>query len=417
MSKQMIVAGLDLGTNAIKCVIGVRHEDGQIDIIGTGTHPSAGLKQGAVCDQPEAVRSIRAAVEEAELMAGCEIKEVFVSVSGRHFESFNSHGMVRIQSGTVDDDDVAACIDMARAVKLPPDKTILHAVPQEFIIDGKAGIIRPHGVDGVRLEVHTHLIIGDNAAMKALEACIRHAKLRVVDMMLSPLAQAEALLTPQGRDIGVVLVDIGGDTTDIAVFDNGQIIHSAVLAVGGWHVTQDIKGCLNTPTVEAEHLKQTHGCALAELVDADERVEVPGVGGRKRREIERTLLCQIIEARVEEILRMVLDELHQLGYGNGLPGRHRAHRRHRQPARHRRTLRTSHRHASRPRPTQGTARPRRRGQKPPLCHRHRPRALRHEPKACSVVCHETRTPPPQWHRPSLCKEAPRRPSLRSCEKN
>ncbi|MCB9529802.1 MAG: cell division protein FtsA [Myxococcales bacterium] len=320
MSKQMIVAGLDIGTNAIKCVIGVHHDDGQIDIIGTGTHPAAGLKQGAVCDQPEAVRSIRAAVEEAELMAGCEIKEVFVSVSGRHFQSFNSHGMVRIQSGTVDDDDVAACIDMARAVRLPPDKTIMHAVPQEFIVDGKGGINRPHGVEGVRLEVHAHLVIGDTAALKALEACVRHARLRVVDVLQSPLAQAEALLTPQGRDIGVVLVDIGGDTTDVAVFERGQLVHSAMLAVGGWHVTQDIKGCLNTPSVEAEHLKQTHGCALAELVDADERVEVPGVGGRKRREIERTLLCQIIEARVEEILRMVLEELYQQGYGDGLPG-------------------------------------------------------------------------------------------------
>lgn len=320
MSKQMIVAGLDLGTNAVKCVIGVRHEDGQIDIIGTGTHPAAGLKQGTVCDQEEAVKSIRAAVEEAELMAGCEIKEIFVAVSGRHLESFNSHGMVRIRSGTVDTDDVRACIDMARAVKLPPDKLILHAVPQSFIIDGQAGITRPVGVDGVRLEVHTHLIVGDIQALRQLEQCIRQAKLRVVDMVLAPLAQAEALLTPQGRDLGVVLVDIGGDTTDIAVFDGGQIVHSTVLGIGGEHVTHDIKDCLNTPTVEAEHLKQSHGCALAELVDADERVEVPGVGGRKPREIERTLLCQIIEARVEEILRLVTEELHQLGYGEGLPG-------------------------------------------------------------------------------------------------
>lgn len=320
MSKQMIVAGLDLGTNAVKCVIGVRHDDGQIDIIGTGTHPATGLKAGTVCDSEQAVTSIRAAVEEAELMAGCEIKEIYVSVSGRHLESFNSHGMVRIRSGTVDTDDVRACIDMARAVKLPPDKTILHAVPQSFIIDGQAGITRPVGVEGVRLEVHAHLIIGDVPALKTLEQCIKQAKLRVIDMILAPLAQAEALLSPQGRDLGVVLIDIGGDTTDIAVFDGGQIVHSTVLPLGGQHVTSDIKDCLNTPTVEAEHLKQAHGCALAELVDEEQTVSVPGVGGRKPREIERSLLCQIIEARVEEILRLVTEELHQLGYGDGLPG-------------------------------------------------------------------------------------------------
>jgi len=320
MNKQMIVAGLDLGTNAVKCVIGVRHDDGQIDIIGTGTHPALGLKAGTVCDSEQAVASIRSAVEEAELMAGCEIKETYVSVSGRHLESFNSHGMVRIRTGVVDTDDVRDCIDMARAVKLPPDKLILHAVPQSFIIDGQAGITRPVGVEGVRLEVQAHLIIGDLPAIKVLEQCIKQAKLRVVDLILAPLAQAEALLSPQGRDLGVVLVDIGGDTTDIAVFDGGQIVHSTVLPIGGQHVTSDIKDCLNTPTVEAEHLKQAHGCALAERVGEDETVSVPGVGGRKPREIERTLLCQIIEARVEEILRLVTDELRELGYGDGLPG-------------------------------------------------------------------------------------------------
>lgn len=316
----MIVAGLDLGTNAIKCVIGVRHEDGQIDIIGTGTHPAAGLAQGTVCDQEEAVRSIRAAVEEAELMAGCEIAEVFVSVSGRHLESFNSHGMTRIRNGVVDTEDVRACIDMARAVKLPPDQEILHAVPQAFIIDGQGGITRPVGVEGVRLEVHAHLIVGHIQSLNIMEQCIRQAKLRVLDMVLAPLAQSEALLTPQDRDSGVVLIDIGGDTTDIAVFEGGHIVHSTVLGLGGEHVTADLKDCLNTPTVEAEHLKQTRGCALAEMIDPEERVQVPGVGGRKPREIERSLLCQIIEARVEEILRLAAEELHQLGFGDGLPG-------------------------------------------------------------------------------------------------
>ncbi|MCA9540013.1 MAG: cell division protein FtsA [Myxococcales bacterium] len=320
MDKQLIVAGLDLGTSAIKCVIGVRHEDGRVDVLGTGTHPARGLQQGTVCDQEQAVASIRAAVEEAELMAGCEIKEVFLAVSGRHIESFNSHGMVRIRNQSVDAEDVRACIDMARAVRLPPDQQILHVVPQEYLIDGQTGIARPLGMNGVRLEVHAHLITGHTESLLALEDCCKRARLKVLDVMHAPLAQAEVLLTPQGRDLGVVLIDIGGDTTNIAVFDRGEVVHTSIIGLGGEHVTRDVRDCLNAPLVEAEHLKQSRGCALAELIDPEEMVEIPGVGGRKPRRIERQLLCQIVEARVDEIFHLVSEELHRLGYTEGLRG-------------------------------------------------------------------------------------------------
>lgn len=320
MAADTIVAGLDLGTSRVKCVVAVRHDDGQVDIIGTGTHPAKGVRNGAVVNQEDAVRSIRAAVEEAEMMAGCEINEVFVSISGRHLDSFNSDGMVRIQREIVDDADINAVIDMAQAVRLAPDREVLHVVPQSYVIDGQPGISRPLGMSGVRLEIRAHLVVGCTANTKAFETCCEAAGLRVVDIILAPLAQAEALLTPQGRDLGVVLIDIGGDTTDIAIFYDGAIVHSAVLPLGGDHITGDIKDCLNTPTVEAEHLKQMHGAVVDPDLDADETVEVPGVGGRRPRQIRRTVLCEIIDARAEEILKLVAEELHQIGFADGLPG-------------------------------------------------------------------------------------------------
>ena len=228
--------------------------------------------------------------------------------------------MVRIQNGKVEQADIEAVIDMARAVRLPPDKEVLHVIPQGYVIDGQPGISRPLGMSGVRLEVRAHLIIGCTTNTLAFEACCEAANLRVVDIILAPLAQAEALLSPQSRDLGVVLIDIGGDTTDIAIFYDGAIVHSAMLPLGGDHITADIKDCLNTPTVEAEHLKQMHGAVVDSEADADETVEVPGVGGRRPREIKRTHLCEIIDARTEEMLKLVFDELHQIGFHEGLPG-------------------------------------------------------------------------------------------------
>jgi cell division protein FtsA len=316
----LIVAGLDLGTYAVKCVIGLRQEDGTVDILGTGTSPARGFQNGVVCEAEEAVKSIRAAVGEADLMAGTAVEEVFMAVSGRYFDSFQSHGMARITGGTVGREDMLEAISMARCVKLPAETEILHVIAQDYIIDGQSNIARPMGMPGVRLEVHAHCVAGHIPSLMALEEVCDRANLSVVDVVMPSLAQAEAVLTPQAKDMGVVLVDVGGDTTEIAVFDGGAIQHHALLPVGGNHVTHDIKDCLNTPTVEAEHLKQLHGCALADMIGADEVVEVPGVGGRRPRTIKRRVLCDIIEARVGEILRLLKGELDQIGYVDGLPG-------------------------------------------------------------------------------------------------
>lgn len=320
MAREMIVASLDIGDNRIKCVIALRHDDDQIDIIGTGVHPANGVQNGMIRNPDQVEQAIKAAVHEAELMAGCEINEVFVSASTRHFESFDSAGMTRIASGTVTEADIRQAIDMAAAVRMAADQRVLHVVPQEFIVDGERRIADPLGMPGVRLEVNAHLVLGNRAALTAIQACCDGAGLDVLDIVMSPLAQGEALLTQQGRDVGVALIDIGSDTTDIAVFEGGALAHTAVLALGGEHVTADIRDCLNTPTAEAENLKRAHGTAIAHVLDPDEIVEVPGVGGRRPRPVKRTLLCGIIEARVAEIFRLVAEELERAGYIDNLPG-------------------------------------------------------------------------------------------------
>lgn len=314
MAKDLIVAGLDLGTSRVKVVIAHQNQAGDVDIIGTGSHPSKGLRQGVVVNAEDAIHSIRAAVDEAEMMAGCEIREVLLAVSGRHIESFNSDGMVRIGGDQVVEADVTRVIDMAEAVRLPQDHAVLHVVPQSYIIDGQAGISRPLGMSGVRLEVRAHVVVGNLENTRVLESCVRGAGLVVRDLIHAPIAQAEAVLSSQSRDLGVVLVDIGGDTTDVAVYFDGAVVHTSALPLGGDHITHDIKDCLNTPSVEAEHLKQMYGSVGVDAIDPDEMVEVPGVGGRRPQEIERRHLCEIIQARVVEILNLVRADLLQLGF-------------------------------------------------------------------------------------------------------
>lgn len=320
MGRETIVASLDVGDNRIKCVIALRHDDGQIDIIGTGVHPANGVQNGMIRNPEQVEQSIKSAVQEAELMAGCEIHEVYVAASTRHFESFDSAGMTRVSGAAVSPADVRQAIDMAAAVRMAPHQQVLHVVPQEFIVDGEGGISDPLGMPGVRLEVQAHLVLGNTSALRALESCCRGAGLDVLDIIMAPLAQGEALLTPQGRDVGVALIDIGSDTTDISVFQQGALVHTAVLALGGEHVTADIRDCLNTPTAEAENLKRAHGTAIAHVLDPEEIVEVPGVGGRRPRPVKRTLLCNIIEARVAEIFRLAAEELDRAGYLETLAG-------------------------------------------------------------------------------------------------
>jgi cell division protein FtsA len=313
MAGQMIVAGLDLGAHSIKCVIGVHHDDGQVDIIGRGSHPANGFQNGVVSNKEDAVKSVKAAVAEGSLMADVDIKEVFLSVSSRHMESFNTHGMARILDETVKSDDVHAAIDVATALKLPPDTEIFHIVPQDYIVDQRAGIANPLGIRGVRLEVQGHLITGQLGRIEAIEAVCRQAKLTVVDAIYGPLAQAEALLSTHAKDVGVILVDIGSDTTEISVYEGGSIIHAATLGIGGDSITQDIKDLLGMPKVEAEHLKRVYGCADRTMIKADETIKLPGVGGRNQDTVKRSYLCEIIEARAEEILHFIADELERAG--------------------------------------------------------------------------------------------------------
>ena len=319
MAKEVIVAGLDLGSSSVKCVIGVRHSDGIIDIIGTGFHESAGLASGAAFDRSQMIKAISQAIDEAEMMAGCDIKNVHIAIVGDHVRSFNSTGIVRIRSGQVTDQDVAHVIDTAEAVRIPVDRAILHTIPQEYVIDGQGGIRQPQGMSGVRLEVRAHLVTGSLVSARDLVTCCQSKGLKVVDVVFAPLAAASALLGPHDRELGVAIVDIGGSSTDIAVFQKTALVFSQVIGIGGEHITADIRDCLHTPTEQAEALKTTHGCAMASLVANHEEIEIPGVGGRKPRMIKRSLLCEIVEARVAEIFTMITETLEQAGFDEGLP--------------------------------------------------------------------------------------------------
>ena len=318
MAKEQIVAGLDLGTHEIKCVLSVEGDDGQTSVIGTGAAPAAGIANGAVCDQAKLVESIQAAVREASLMAGCKIGEVLLSISGRHLETFNSDGMVELRGPVVTDDDIRAVQRMARAVKIPAENEVLHVVPQAYVLDGEP-LDSPVGMKGVRLEVDAHVVLGKRALVTALEKCCKRARLKVDDVLLAPLVQAECLLKPEARDLGVVLVDIGADTTELAVFRGGQIVYSSTLGIGGDVVTLDLTEMLETPRAEAELLKQTHG-RVGTGVANDETIELLGVGGRKRREIAKARVCAIIEARVEELFTYVREDLEVAGFVERLPG-------------------------------------------------------------------------------------------------
>jgi len=320
VAKEEILASLDAGTGHIKCVVGLKHADGAVDVIGTGSHPAVGLKAGRVCNRQETVESLRQAVNEAAMMGGCVIKEVYASVSGQHVRSFNSEGVARIRGGRVTEETIANVIDVAQAVRIPAEREFLHVIPQRYVIDGQKAGTRPLGMKGVRLEMRAHVVTGAASSVSDLSACIRSVGLRVADVVFSPLAAAETLLTPACKELGVLLIDLGAATTDIAVFKNGSIMYSSVFGVGGEHITADIQDCLGTPTVEAERLKQAHGCALASLASDQEVVELPGVGGRRAREIRRALLCEIIEARVAEILKMIGEDLERVGLEDELQG-------------------------------------------------------------------------------------------------
>ncbi|MCA9553522.1 MAG: cell division protein FtsA [Myxococcales bacterium] len=311
--KDNIVVGLDIGTTKIVAIVGeVTHEG--IDIIGIGQAPSKGLRKGVVINIASTVESIQRAVEEAELMAGCEITSVYTGISGGHIRGFNSHGIVAVKEGEIHPADVSRVIDAAKAVAIPMDREVIHILPQEFIIDDQDGIKEPEGMHGVRLEAKVHIVTAAATSAQNIIKCANRTGLDVQSIVLQQLASAEAVLTEDEKDLGVCLVDIGGGTADIAIFSEGAIVHTSVLPLGGNHLTTDIALGIRTPQEEAEQIKQRYGCALVEQVPPEDMIEVPSVGGRRPRTLSRQILCEIIEARVEEIFQLVREEIRNTAY-------------------------------------------------------------------------------------------------------
>ena len=309
-----LIVGLDIGTSKIVAIVAEVTPEGRMEIIGMGSHASRGLKKGVVVNIESTVNAIQRALEEAELMADCKIREVYTGIAGSHIKSFNSHGMVAIKDKEVSQADVDRVIETARAVNIPTDQQILHILTQEFIIDGQEDVREPLGMSGVRLEVKVHIVTGAVSAAQNIIKCVRRCGLEVRDLILQPLASALAVLSEDEKDLGVCLVDIGGGTTDIAVFIGGAIRHTAVIPIAGDQITNDIAMALRTPTKDAEDIKRAHGCALRQLADPHDLVEVPGVGERGSRQLSRQTLAEVIEPRVEELYSLVQAELRRSGF-------------------------------------------------------------------------------------------------------
>jgi cell division protein FtsA len=309
-----LIVGLDIGTSKIVAVVAEVPPEGGINILGMGSAPSNGLKKGVVINIEGAVGAIQRALEDAELMANCKITHVYTGIAGSHIRSLNSHGMVPIRDREVTQLDMDRVIETARAVNISTDQQVLHVLPQEFIIDGQEGVREPLGMSGVRLEVKVHIVTGAVSAAQNIIKCVRRCGLEVSDLILQPLASSLAVLNDDEKDLGVCLVDIGGGTTDIAVFTRGAIQHTAVLPIAGDQITNDIAMTLRTPTREAEDLKIQHGVALRQLADAREMIEVPGIGDRGPRMLSKQLLSEVIEPRVEELYSLVQAELRRSGF-------------------------------------------------------------------------------------------------------
>jgi cell division protein FtsA len=308
-----LVVGLDLGTSKIVAIVGEVQEDGTLEIIGMGTHPSSGMKKGMVVNIEATVSAIQRALEEAERMSDCKIHAVYTGIAGSHIKGFNSHGMVKIKENEVTQADIDRVLDTAGSISLGADQQILHVLEQEFSIDGQDGIKKPLGMSGMRLDVEVHIVSGAVSAVQNIMKCIHRCGLEVNGLILQPLASSRAILDDDEQELGVCIVDIGGGTTDIAVFTRGAIRHTAVLPIAGDQITNDIAMALHTPTQEAEKIKIQHGCALRQLAN-DTVIEVAGVGERPPRMLSRTTLSEVIEPRVEELYLLIQAELHRSGF-------------------------------------------------------------------------------------------------------
>lgn len=313
------VVGLDIGTSKVVCMVGQVGEDGEMEVIGIGAQRSRGVKKGVVVNIESTVQSIQRAVEEAELMAGCEIRNVYVGIAGSHIRSLNSHGIVAIREREVGEQDVDRVIDAAQAVAIPADQRVLHVLPQEYLVDNQEGIRDPVGMSGVRLEAKVHLVTCAINAAQNIEKCVERCELEVADVILEQYASSYAVLSEDEKELGVCLVDIGGGTTDIAVFTGGAIRHTAVIPIAGDQVTNDIAMALRTPTQHAEELKIKYACALTQLARADETIHVPGVGDRPPRSLSRQALAEVVEPRYDELFTLVQAELRRSGFEDMLP--------------------------------------------------------------------------------------------------
>ena len=316
------IVGLDIGTSKVAAVVGEVTPDGKLEVIGIGSHPSHGLKKGVVVNIESTVQSIQRAVEEAELMAGGQIDAVYAGIAGSHIRGINSHGIVAIRNREVSRQDIERVIDAAQAVAIPADQKVLHILPQEYLVDSQEGVKEPLGMSGVRLEAKVHVVTCATNALQNIEKCIERCQLGVNDVILEQLASSYSALSADERNLGVCLVDIGGGTTDVAVFTDGAIRHTAVIPIAGDQVTNDIAMALRTPTQHAEEIKIKYACALTQLAKADETILVPGTGDRPPRELSRQTLAEVIEPRYEELFTLVQAELQRSGYehmvGSGL---------------------------------------------------------------------------------------------------
>jgi cell division protein FtsA len=308
-----LIVGLDIGTSKIVAIVAELQPEGSLKVIGLGQSSSKGMKKGVVINIDSTVQAIQRALEEAELMADCKITSVFTGIAGSHIKSLNSHGMVKIKDAEVTQADVDRVIETARAIALPSDQQILHILTQEFIIDGQEDVREPVGMSGMKLEVRVHIVTGAVSAAQNIVKCVKRCGLEVSDLVLQPLASSVAVLTEDEKELGVCLVDIGGGTTDIAVFKQGAIRHTAVVPIAGDQVTNDVAVAFRTPTASAEDIKIKHGCALRQLADPREIVEVPGVDGRDARQLSVQTLAEVIEPRVVELYEFVLNELRRSG--------------------------------------------------------------------------------------------------------
>lgn len=317
MAEHEIIAGLDLGTTKV-CAIVAEHTDDGLDIIGIGSVPSKGLKKGVVVNIESTVQAIRAAVEQAETMAGVEINTVYAGIAGSHVRGMNQTGVAAIANREVSHDDVERVLEQAKAIPLPGDRQVLHVLPQEYLVDHQDGVREPVGMSGVRLEARAHLVTAATTSVQNIIKCAERCGLYVAEVVLQPLASAEAVLSEDEKEIGAALIDIGGGTTDIIIYADGAVVHTSVIPIGGINLTNDIATGLRTPMAEAERIKMKYGCSSTAMVDDEETIEVPSVGGRPPRVLSRRVLCDIIEPRAEEIFAACRHVLAETGYSDML---------------------------------------------------------------------------------------------------